>query len=112
MFTNISNWTDEQLTSLITTDRYDAELFAAADSLRRAYYGEDVYIRGLIEFTKDVYKRQVQTKDGHLSMTVGLEKLAPNQLLYTVEGKNKAVRYCSDTCLLYTSLRFLQRHSE
>ena len=51
MFTNISNWTDEQLASLITTDRYDAELFAAADSLRRAYYGEDVYIRGLIEFT-------------------------------------------------------------
>lgn len=41
--------------------------------------------------------KTVQTKEGHLSMTVGLEKLAPNQLLYTVEGKNKAVRYCSDT---------------
>ncbi len=30
-------------------------------------------------------------------MTVKLEKLSQDQLLYSVEGKNKAVRYCCDT---------------
>ncbi len=29
----------------------DRRLFAAADTVRREYYGQDVYIRGLIEFT-------------------------------------------------------------
>lgn len=51
MFTNLSHWTDEQLTGLLTTSQYDAALFAAADSLRRACCGEAVYMRGLIEFT-------------------------------------------------------------
>lgn len=37
------------------------------------------------------------SEDGHLSMTVRLEKLQSDQLLYSVEGKNKAVRYCCDT---------------
>lgn len=32
-----------------------------------------------------------------LRMTVKLEKLSSDQLLYSVEGKNKAVRYCCDT---------------
>lgn len=43
--------TDEQFRTLLTTDRWDADLFAAADRVRRAQYGTDVYIRGLIEFT-------------------------------------------------------------
>ncbi|MDR3280243.1 MAG: [FeFe] hydrogenase H-cluster radical SAM maturase HydE [Synergistaceae bacterium] len=42
---------DEELKTLIETDSYDAELRAAADAARRAVYGVDVYIRGLIEFT-------------------------------------------------------------
>lgn len=42
---------DEFLHELIATDKYDRELFACADSRRREYYGDKVYIRGLIEFT-------------------------------------------------------------
>lgn len=42
---------DEQFRTLLTTDRWDADLFAAADRVRRAQYGTDVFIRGLIEFT-------------------------------------------------------------
>ncbi len=42
---------DSSLLSLITSDRYGEELSSAADSVRRAVYGEDVFIRGLIEFT-------------------------------------------------------------
>ncbi|MGN0659136.1 MAG: [FeFe] hydrogenase H-cluster radical SAM maturase HydE [Emergencia sp.] len=51
MFTKISDWTDRQLAGLISTDEYDQELFYAADQVRRGSYGEDVYIRGLIEFS-------------------------------------------------------------
>ncbi len=36
-------------------------------------------------------------KDGQLQMSVGLERLPAEHLLYSVEGKNKAVRYVSDT---------------
>lgn len=42
---------DEQLRELLLTDRYDEELFAEADRVRKENYGTDVYIRGLIEFT-------------------------------------------------------------
>jgi biotin synthase len=42
---------DGEFVGLLSTDRYDADLFAAADRTRRSVYGTDVYIRGLIEFT-------------------------------------------------------------
>ncbi len=42
---------DKELKQLIETDAYDCALFARADEVRRQYYGTDVYIRGLIEFT-------------------------------------------------------------
>ena len=42
---------DEELKGLIETDQFDFDLVALADSVRREYYGTDVYLRGLIEFT-------------------------------------------------------------
>ena len=42
---------DAELKMLLETDRYDAQLFEAADRLRHKNYGDAVYIRGLIEFT-------------------------------------------------------------
>ena len=42
---------DKELLTLIENDKYEQELFSKADSVRREYYGTDVYIRGLIEFT-------------------------------------------------------------
>ncbi len=49
--TNFTSLTDDELKELISTDKYDEELFAEADSLRQKYYSKNVYIRGLIEFT-------------------------------------------------------------
>ena len=43
--------TDAEFTALLETDRYDAALAAEADRVRRAIYGDAVFIRGLIEFT-------------------------------------------------------------
>lgn len=45
--------TDAQLLSLVTMDDPDADLYLAqrADAVRQSIYGNDVFIRGLIEFT-------------------------------------------------------------
>ncbi len=42
---------DSEMTALLQTADFDGELFAAADAVRRSVYGDEVYIRGLIEFT-------------------------------------------------------------
>ncbi|MBR1810614.1 MAG: [Clostridia bacterium] len=42
---------DAELRAMLETDAFDAQLIAAADNVRRASYGTDVYVRGLIEFT-------------------------------------------------------------
>jgi biotin synthase len=43
--------TNEEFMVLITTDQFDSDLASLADSVRKKYYGIDVYLRGLIEFT-------------------------------------------------------------
>jgi len=43
--------TNTEFKVLIESDRFDANLVSLADSVRREYYGTDVYLRGLIEFT-------------------------------------------------------------
>lgn len=50
-FLSQSNIDELSLVELLSTNEYDNELFAAADQLRQKYYGKDVYVRGLIEFT-------------------------------------------------------------
>ncbi len=42
---------DNQLYELINTDKFDNMLYSMADEMRREYYGNEVYLRGLIEFT-------------------------------------------------------------
>jgi biotin synthase len=43
--------TDAEWSALLKTNLYDQHLFQAADQVRREIYGQDVYIRGLIEFS-------------------------------------------------------------
>lgn len=49
--TKLNNLSREELISLLETDIYDEALAHQADTVRRSIYGEDVYLRGLIEFT-------------------------------------------------------------
>ena len=46
---DINSLSDKDLAEIIKTDKYDKELIAEADRLRRQYYGTAVYLRGLIE---------------------------------------------------------------
>lgn len=43
--------TDEELRLLLGTSEYDEALYTRADGVRRGYYSDEVYVRGLIEFT-------------------------------------------------------------
>ena len=43
--------TDEELLHLLNTDAYDDALAKAADEVRRSVYKDEVFLRGLIEFT-------------------------------------------------------------
>ena len=43
--------TDEEFLHLLSTDAYDEALRIAADAIRRSVYGDEVFLRGLIEFT-------------------------------------------------------------
>lgn len=45
------NLSDEEFLELLQTNIFDDKLFSNADSVRRAVYGDAVYLRGLIEFT-------------------------------------------------------------
>ncbi|MBQ8509399.1 MAG: [Clostridia bacterium] len=45
------NLSDDEFKTLLTNDESDEALFEAADKKRREIYGDEVYIRGLIEFT-------------------------------------------------------------
>ena len=45
------NLGDEELLKLLSTNEYDSELHTLADEVRCEIYGEDVYIRGLIEIS-------------------------------------------------------------
>lgn len=70
---------------------------------------DDIQVEGITKVTAEDIKKAaaenckfklvgktVRTNSG-LNMSVKLEKLQSDQLLYSVEGKNKAVRYVSDT---------------
>lgn len=49
--TTDKNLSDAELLQLIGSEQYTDALFSAADKKRREIYGDDIYIRGLIEFT-------------------------------------------------------------
>ena len=40
-----------QIIALLGEDRYEKELFAAADAVRKEFVGDEVHLRGLIEFS-------------------------------------------------------------
>ena len=49
---NTGDLSDEELKTLLESDSFNEPLAHAADIRRRENYGDKVYIRGLIEFTR------------------------------------------------------------
>ncbi len=48
---NEGNLTKAEIVQLLISDKWDAELFQAADRVRQRYMGNSVHLRGLIEFS-------------------------------------------------------------
>ncbi len=61
---------DESLKQLLVTSDWDRMLFREADLVRRKIYGDDVYVRGLIEFTNycrnDCYYCGIRRSNHHV----------------------------------------------
>ena len=60
---------DAELLRFFSEPQEEAPLFAAADAVRREYYGDEVYMRGLIEFTNicknDCYYCGIRRSNSH-----------------------------------------------
>lgn len=50
-FIKAENFTDSDLLDLISDDKYNEMLAKKADAVRREIYGDEVFVRGLIEFS-------------------------------------------------------------
>lgn len=69
----------------------------------------DIKIQGITKLTKQEVQEakqnrqkyklvgKTENKNGQITMEVSLKKLNPEDLLYSVDGKNKAVKYTSDS---------------
>ncbi len=49
--TKNQNLSDDELREILSTNKYDQDLFSSADEVRQSIYEDKVYIRGLIEFS-------------------------------------------------------------
>ncbi len=49
--TNTNSLSRDELVKLLSTNKYDSEIFTAADKIREKYVGNSVHLRGLIEFS-------------------------------------------------------------
>ncbi|MCF0123861.1 MAG: [FeFe] hydrogenase H-cluster radical SAM maturase HydE, partial [Ruminiclostridium sp.] len=47
----VLNLTDLELKTILETDEFDSNLYALADKVRKDIYGDEVYVRGLIELS-------------------------------------------------------------
>ena len=79
------NLTDEELKALLERKEPDNALFEAADRRRREIYGDEVYIRGLIEFTNhcrnNCYYCGIRRDNRHAERY----RLTPEQILFCCE---------------------------
>lgn len=71
------NLSDDEFKVLLESDAFDEYLYRAADEKRRSIYGDEVYIRGLIEFTNychnNCYYCGIRRDNKKLSV-IGLQK--------------------------------------
>lgn len=72
---------DAVFLALLRTEEYDETLRREADRIRREQYGEDVYIRGLIEFTNYCKNNCYYCGIRHGNKKVARYRLSKNEIL-------------------------------
>ena len=79
------NLTDEELKALLEREGPDDALFEAADRRRREIYGDEVYIRGLIEFTNYCRNNCYYCGIRRDNRSAERYRLTPEQILFCCE---------------------------
>ncbi len=74
--------TKEEIIAALSPDTDPAQLFALADQVRREYVGEDVHLRGLIEFSNHCRRRCYYCGIRAGNAKVRRYRLTPDQILY------------------------------
>lgn len=89
--------TKEELVSLLETDAYDDEIFAAADRVRKEYVGDQVHLRGLIEFSNKCKQNCLYCGLRAGNKNIERYRLTPEQIL---DFAQKAKSYGYKTVVL------------
>lgn len=81
-----------EIVQLLKTDEYNDELFAAADRVRAKYVGDDVHLRGLIEFSNICKQNCLYCGLRRENKNVNRYRLTPEQII-EFAGKAKTYGY-------------------
>lgn len=82
----------DEIVQLLTTDEYNGELFAAADRVRSKYVGDDVHLRGLIEFSNICKQNCLYCGLRRENRKINRYRLTPEQII-DFAGKAKTYGY-------------------
>lgn len=87
----------EELTKILSETSFDQELFAAADRVRKKYVGDDVHLRGLIEFSNYCHNNCLYCGIRRDNKKVKRFRLSPEQI---IDLANKAKEYGYQTIVM------------
>ena len=76
---------DEALRNLLEDNTHDQALYAAADAVRREHYGDEVFLRGLIEFTNHCRNSCFYCGIRRDNLAVPRYRLTPDEILACAE---------------------------
>lgn len=93
----IHQLTKEEIVFLLNSNEYDKELFEAADRVRRKYVGDEVHLRGLIEFTNICKRNCLYCGLRAQNNNIKRYRLQPEEI---VDLAKKAVGYGYKTLVL------------
>lgn len=89
--------TRDEIVSLLNSNEYDKELFEAADRVRKKYVGDEVHLRGLIEFTNICKRNCLYCGLRAQNSNIKRYRLQPEEI---VDLAKKAVGYGYKTLVL------------
>lgn len=93
----IHQLTKEEIVSLLNSNEYDKELLEAADRVRKQYVGDEVHLRGLIEFTNICKRNCLYCGLRAQNSNIKRYRLQPEEI---VDLAKKAVGYGYKTLVL------------
>ena len=83
------NLTGEELAAILGESTYDQELYAAADRVRQKYVGDEVHLRGLIEFSNICRQNCFYCGIRRDNTNVRRYRLAPDEIVTLAQNAKK-----------------------